>query len=218
MDSVSKKRKTEQEKYKKTVKTLKSKLNVQTFNKIKYLNQDIKRKQLSIKAKDATIVLLRKQLRETEVGVMQTKLVKEQRKHNRLKRSYKRKRKNKNSKTVPLVKYTQLKEEIKKKDEIIRSLELEKSELEEQLAEQQTETDTNTLKDKKTYGVPMRMLVYDSVINQVPTENIPALIESHAKRRSEVLSSVPHRNTVEQMAHELDTIADLKICINRCTD
>ena len=70
------------------------------------------------------------------------------------------------------------------------------------------------MKDGKTYGLPIRLQVYDSIINQVPTENIPTLIKTNAQGRGEVLSSIRHRNTVEQMTHELDTIADLKCSEN----
>jgi len=53
-------------------------------------------------------------------------------------------------------------------------------------------------------------MVYDNIINQVPTQNIPALIERYAKRHGETSRSTPHMNTVEQMARELASIADLK--------
>ena len=50
----------------------------------------------------------------------------------------------------------------------------------------------------------------DCIVNQVPTENVPTLIQSHAKRRGETLSSVPQRTTVKEMMRELSPIADLK--------
>ena len=56
-----------------------------------------------------------------------------------------------------------------------------------------------------------RMMVYNAVVNQVPTKNIPSLIQSQADRTGEKLSAVPQRFAVEQMARELDIIADLKV-------
>ena len=94
-----------------------------------------------------------------------------------------------------------------------------------------------TKKDGKTYLTDMRMMIYDAIVNQVPTQNIvnqvptqnivnqvptqnivnqvptqniPSLIEKHVQRTGEKLSAVPRRTTVEQMARELDATADLK--------
>ena len=69
-----------------------------------------------------------------------------------------------------------LQNELKDKNEIIRDLESKLLELKEKLEEQQ-QSQTETMKDKKTYGLSMRMLVYDSIINNVPTESIPQVIE-----------------------------------------
>ena len=65
-------------------------------------------------------------------------------------------------------------------------------------------------KDRKTYSVDIRMMVNDSVINQVPTKNIPMLIQKFAERTGVKLDEVPHRSTVEQMTRELGIIADLQ--------
>jgi len=67
-----------------------------------------------------------------------------------------------------------------------------------------------TKKDEKTCSLDMRQMVYDSIINQVPTKNIPVLIRSFAMRFGVKISDVPHRNTVEQMARELGVITDLQ--------
>ncbi len=53
-------------------------------------------------------------------------------------------------------------------------------------------------------------MIFDSIVNHVPIESISYLIQSNARRSGEVFSSVPHRTTVEQMARELDSIADVK--------
>lgn len=67
-----------------------------------------------------------------------------------------------------------------------------------------------TKKDGKTYSVETRMKVFDALVNQVPTENIPKLMDKFAKRSGEKLTDVPIRATVKQMARELGVIADLQ--------
>lgn len=98
---------------------------------------------------------------------------------------------------MPLEKYQQLKNALKEKDDIIQTLQEEKLELEERLEELQQNHETNTMKDGKTYGISMRMNVYDAIINNVHTENIPQIIKCSAERRGETLTSGPHRSTVE---------------------
>jgi hypothetical protein len=63
---------------------------------------------------------------------------------------------------------------------LIRRLENEKLELEETVEELRSHktSEKQTKKDGKTYSVATRMMVYDAVVNQVPTQNIPPLIES----------------------------------------
>ena len=123
-------------------------------------------------------------------------LVKEQQKHKRLIKSRKTKRK-KQVKTVTLEKYKKLLNENKEKDEIICSLETEKLELEEKLEEIQLiqAAERKTTIDEKTYNTQTRMMVYDSIVNQVPTQNIPSVIESHSRRTGQTMSRVPNRTT-----------------------
>ena len=54
----------DRKKYKKRIKDLRSKLDVQKLTQIKYLNQDIKRKSVSMKSKDAEIALLKAEIRK----------------------------------------------------------------------------------------------------------------------------------------------------------
>ena len=75
---------------------------------------------------------------------------------------------------------------------------------------QATDKTKVTKKDGKTYSTDKRMSIYDAIVSQVPTQNIPSLIEKLSQRTGEKLSALPHRTTVEQMARELDVIADLK--------
>ena len=77
--------------------------------------------------------------------------------------------------------------------------------------EEEKNQEKETKTDGKTYSSETRLLVYDAVVNNVPTQNIPNLIESQCQRLGHKLNSIPHRSTIEQMTRELDTIADLKV-------
>jgi len=93
----------------------------------------------------------------------------------------------------------------------IRTLENEKLELEDMVVELKKKNPViNTKMDGKTYSVDTRMKVFDILVNQVPTENIPKLMERIAERSGDTLSDIPNRTTVEQMARELGIIADLQ--------
>ena len=63
---------------------------------------------------------------------------------------------------------------------------------------------------KKQFNMNTRMMVYDAIINQVPTMNIPLLMQSFSRRLGAALDHVPHRTTVEQMAKELGVISQLQ--------
>ena len=63
-------------------------------------------------------------------------------------------------------------------------------------------------KPGQTFPVGMRLAVFDALINQVPTQNIPHLIDKCAGRIGVSIASIPHRSTphrstVEAMAREL---------------
>ena len=64
-------------------------------------------------------------------------------------------------------------------------------------------------KEGKTYSEETRMFVYDAVVNNVPTGNIPKLLKQFGKRAGIEIGDVPHRNTVELMARELGVVSDL---------
>ena len=63
----------------------------------------------------------------------------------------------------------------------------------------------------RTYSVTTRLLVYDSVVNQVPMGNIPKLIAKYVERTGSQLDRNPHRNTVEMMVLEKGIISDLQM-------
>ena len=74
-------------KYKTRIKDLKAKLDQQRLTQIKYLNQDIKRKKMSMKSKDAQITKLRKQLANSNSGAMKKKLTNVERNHKPFKKA-----------------------------------------------------------------------------------------------------------------------------------
>ena len=52
---------------------------------------------------------------------------------------------------------------------------------------------------RKQFNINTRMMVYDAITNQVPTMNIPLLMQSFSKRLGAALDHVPHRTNVQQM-------------------
>ena len=114
--------------------------------------------------------------------------------------------------TVSLDTFASLQLKLTAKDEVITMLENRVLVLEEEIEELKEATDKTkvTKKDGKTYSTDTRMSIYDAIVSQVPTQNIPSLIEKLSQRTGEKLSALPHRTTMEQMARELDVIADLK--------
>lgn len=65
-----------------------------------------------------------------------------------------------------------------------------------------------TKSDQKSYSADMRMMVFDALVNQVPTNCVPKLIENFARRCKVKLEAIPHRSTVESMARELGVISE----------
>ncbi|KAK6186848.1 hypothetical protein SNE40_006116 [Patella caerulea] len=54
------------------------------------------------------------------------------------------------------------------------------------------------------------MKVFDCIVAQVPTKNIPDLLLKTSSRSGITLTNVPHRSTVEAMVRELGAISDLQ--------
>ena len=65
-------------------------------------------------------------------------------------------------------------------------------------------------KPGQTFPVGMCLVVFDALINQVPTKNIPHLIGKFAGRFGVSIGSIPHRSNVEATARELGVIADVQ--------
>ena len=207
----------ERKRYIGRVKQLKALIDTPRLTKLKYLRQEINRKNARLSVKDALISKLRHELKECKhtreasstVGLKQL-----QRTHQRLKDSNKFKRQvRKCDDSVPLNEFVKVQSELTAKIELIGTLQDNIILLEEEIAELNAtkgEDKKMTKKDGKTYATDMRMIVYASIVNQVPTQNIPSLIQTYAEMTGDNLSAVPQRTTVEQMARELDVIADLK--------
>ena len=101
---------------------------------------------------------------------------------------------------------------IRKKDKQIRYLETLVDQFQEKVMESKPvgklQQPGAGKKDKKTYSTDIRMMVYDCIVNQTPTRNIPTLLQKIAKRLdSEV--EVPCRTLVKQMTRELGVTSDL---------
>ena len=206
LEFISSQQKQQKEHYHEKVRNFKSGLGLK--NKY-HLVQEIKRKQNALRKKDRIIAELKKKTKQNDTTVLKAEMKNEKIKLCRLKTKNKKAKRMVENPRVPMERFLQLKNELKEKDETISALHSENLQLEEMIQELQSK-ETRTMKDGKTYNVPMRMIVYNSIVHQVPTENIPSLIQSNARRSGQELSKVPQRTTVEQMTRELDSIADLK--------
>ena len=223
LNFVSSMRSEQKQRMSRRIESLKANINLQRVTKVKYLNQQLERKTRSLALKDVIISDLRKKLKDAKVMKVTTampttglKLQKLKVTHDRMKRYNKKKRVacqkiSGSVSTVPLIEHQKLETLIGEKDNEIRTLQNEKLELEDEVNEMKMRKSiVETKKDGKTYSVRTRMKVFDALVNQVPTENIPMVMEKFAKRSGETLANVPNRSTVEQMARELGVIADLQ--------
>ena len=215
LNNVSKMRMTENIRYKDRMKELKKKVDFVKLHKIKSLMQDLKRKSNYMAKKDQQIRLLKNQVSDLKLKLknsMRNEILES--KYKKLQHAHSKMLWRKKMEGVLVAKdlYMKLKADFTTSTQKIRELENEVCQLQERL-----EIENNAApkgmevkKDNKTFSTNMRMLVYDSIIKRVPTKNIPNLIQSHATIHGHVPSSLPSRSTVEQMARELNCIADLK--------
>ena len=93
------------------------------------------------------------------------------------------------------------------KEEEIHILENKKCTLEDKVQEMEGSV-LGTKSDQKSNLSNMRMMVFDAIVNQVPTSSVPKLIENFARRCNVTLEAIPHRSTVESMARELGVKSD----------
>ena len=87
-------------------------------------------------------------------------------------------------------------------------------ELEEDLAKAKSGSpDEYFNKFGKGYGFKMRVMVYECLVANVPTGQIPGLIETFAKSFNIKLKGVPGRSTVENMVAELGLISNFQVAV-----
>ena len=73
-----------------------------------------------------------------------------------------------------------------------------------------TDVHKKMMKPGKAFDSEMCRIVYDGIVNQVPTANIPVIISRFATHFSIQVDSILHMSTVEIMAREIGVIADLR--------
>ena len=164
-----------------------------------------------VKRKDATIQVLRQAMKDrglSKLAEAKFEIKRWKKKHQKLKNETKERHASLSAASQADEDITRLTSELKEKDDIITNLENEKLMLEETVEQLNTsmEQEKRGTRDEKTYSLDIRMMVYDAVVNQVPTTNIPTLIQTFFERSGITLKDVPHRNTVEQMTRELGVI------------
>ncbi|XP_065639645.1 uncharacterized protein LOC136072368 [Hydra vulgaris] len=86
---------------------------------------------------------------------------------------------------------------------VIASFENELLEMEESKIPVMSETE-------KCYPLNIRLIIYSMLLSNVPTGNIPFLLEKISQYFGVVINNIPHRSTVEQMARELGSISELQ--------
>ena len=106
-------------------------------------------------------------------------------------------------------KLTEMMTRLRSRDDYIRQLENDKLlALEERV--DAIGVNRKMVKPGKAFHSDMRQIVYDGIVNQVPTQNIPVVISRFATHFCIQVDSIPHRSTVEMIAREIGVIADLQ--------
>ncbi len=107
-----------------------------------------------------------------------------------------------------------LQDTIKSQSETISTLE------NDLLVMEEKDLESPFVKDDNRFNQTTRLFVYDAIVNQVPTQNIPTLLEKIAIRSGLKIdkSAIPHRNTIEMMARELGAVSDLQVAETLMTE
>ena len=180
----------------------------------KYLRSELQKKKSTrvlnqkIRRKEATIQMILE--KKSEMGT--TLKNKHRLENKRLRRKQKRElaravQKADNVQQESLATIETLQNKVKEKGQQICALENSNMELEENLNDTESASVFPTTSEGRMSSVNKRMFVYDCVINQVATGNIPKLIDSLIKRFGAEVSRLPQRNTVEMMVRELGVIS-----------
>ena len=190
-------------------------LNIKVLRNKLQLNSSTKRINQKFKRKESQIQKLKtEQDGEKELELRRTKLALQKSRKNlrNLKMYHARNDSNQLAREEEIVK---LWEKLRSMSIAFRELENANPILEERIASitygESTAAATSFSKKGKRYSDDMRMYVYDAIVNQVPTRNIPILLAKFTQRAGIEVDSVPHRNTVEMMARELGAISDIQV-------
>jgi len=187
------------------------------------INQALRRKNDTIEKKKRKIQDLKNQLLENhqaiEIGRLKMEIIKMKEAHRKLITYYRNKSK-KESASIPIAKYKLLQNKLRERDDAVANLEYENIRLKEQVAELQSRIQElqspeirNVISmktDEKTYSCMTRMMVFDHIVNNVPTANIPALILQSQTRAGVKAEQIPQKTTVELMARELGALSELQ--------
>lgn len=182
---------------------------------VKHLRQLLKRKDASLAKKDLKIAEIHSRYSKLaivkELCDVKGKLTKLQKMHKRLKH------RNKTQRTIRAqglndrqdATIADLQGKLREKNDAICQLQCDNMWLQDAVNDRQR--DSKFKKEEKQYPTEMRMLVYEAIVNNLPTKNIPTLISQFAKRTGVDIGDVPHRSTVEMMCRELGTISDFQV-------
>ena len=181
---------------------------------MKYLNQDISRKKAALLKNVEQIHILRKKLAQPqdengeELATTRKKLKAMSKKCKRLTKEKANSSVSLSCNYIAMSQFIELQEKLRKKDETVGGMEDKILTLEDAIKSLNEESSME--KEGKTYSMDMRFHVYDLLVNNVPTKNIPILIEKFTKRLGITVEKVPHRSTAELMARELGIVSDFQ--------
>ena len=175
-------------------------------NPKKVINQALRRKTGIIDNRDEEIQFLKGQPLVIELAETKRELARSRDVHKKLKQY------RDNQKKVLASKNILLQHKLKDVNDTVGTLQNDKVILQEEIEELKSKGTTVHLKmdDNKTYSTMARMMVFDHIINQVPTVNIPDLIQQSLLRTGHKPDNIPQRSAVELMARELGAISELQ--------
>ena len=204
-----------QQRYKRKIQKLESRISKQSASNLKHMSQKIRRKNeqidetkakiqqmrlLALKGGSAPNIDLHRSLKAVVIELNQFK-----RKHRRLRFVLKQKKKVKSTKSE----ITRLKSIVSKKDKLIGQLQSENSRLLEDL-EKAKRAKTTTLKkgEKQQYSASLRLLVYSAICQNLSTARVSKMIKDCCNQGEEKkLEVAPSRSAVEIMAREIGIMA-----------
>ena len=192
----------------------------------KVANQALQRKIEIIRKKNIKIQDLHKQLREYKetpgIAKLELELKKSKKAHKKLISYHRNKAKKEQieSASTSCSGCQRLNKKVKEQGDALENVEYENVTLKEKVEELQSQVEELTSAEKetlirmktneKTYSCMTRMMVFDHIVNNVPTINIPRLILQSQSRAGLKADKIPQRTAVEMMARELGAIAEMQ--------